>query len=205
MKSKVISSAFSTPRYLLVLYLPMRKQKLKQDLPATTTDTAQLLGLPLPFPVALRSVGKSHDCSVVGAGDSCMLCSHCVLLPYGTANTLQILCENDSYFQHRLYGSVVAGWIDGLDKQVSFSNWLRFGTCVIQWWQPWVCGHNIHLSEADGDTTNRSVLLLMDLRRQSRATVESFCLIGYLAQASSLVMHNTMIVLGWNTGTHFCV
>lgn len=47
------------------------------------------------------------------------------------------------------------------------------------------------------------MLLLMDLRRQSRATVESFCLLGYLAQASSVVMHNTMIDIAWNIGTYF--
>lgn len=76
-------------------------------MPAAETDAGQLLGPPVPFPTALSLVGKSREYSVGAAGDGCTLGSRCLILPYGTANTLQILWRGEEKKKRQLISSTV--------------------------------------------------------------------------------------------------
>lgn len=69
MKSSDISSAFSTPRHLLVLltFFERKAETVKQSLPATATDAGQFWGLLFSLYTALRSLGekKTHGSAVI--------------------------------------------------------------------------------------------------------------------------------------------
>lgn len=91
------------------------------------------------------------------------------------------------FISQRLLGGLMVWTHTHLPLIVLFSlpEWFSCGS---------LCWHDIYLSQMDADITNRFVLLLMNLRRQSGAVVESFCLAEYPVQASS-VMHSSSAVL----------
>lgn len=136
MKSRDISSAFNTPRYLLVLLTSFerRLETVKASLPAT--GIGQLLGLPLPLHTAVRSLGKNHKSLVIFAGGSCTWGSRCRILPYGTANTMQI-CAKPAiscavFIARKLQGGLMA-WTNcclALIGLFSLSKWFSGGSVV---------------------------------------------------------------------------
>lgn len=67
MKSRDISSAFSTPRHLLVLlaFFERRVETVKQSLPATATDVGQFWELLLPLYSTPRWLGKKTTSVVI--------------------------------------------------------------------------------------------------------------------------------------------
>lgn len=115
MKSRDIRSAIGTPRHLLVLLaiFVRRVETVKQSLLAAATDVGQFWGLLLPIYGALRFLeGKNHKTVVIfGTAALPLWRSQCLILPYGAADTLQILCKKTKLFLG-LSLSLRDSWLD---------------------------------------------------------------------------------------------